>query len=90
MRDKPTFPWHWVVLAILVLAGFGVVTMLVALDARVGELIESGEQTHASLAWSIAIQEVLSKIVTALLPMLLAGGIVTTAVRCLRQRINLI
>lgn len=90
MRDKPTFTWHWVVLAILVIAGFGVVTMLVALDARVDELIESGEQTHVSLAWSIAIQEILSKIVTALLPMLLAGGIVTTAVRCLRQRINLI
>lgn len=77
-------------LAILVVAGLGLVTMLVALDARVDELIASGEQTHVSLDWSIAIQEVLSKIVTALLPMLLAGGIVTTAVRCLRQRINLI
>lgn len=50
MHNKPTFHWHWVVLAILVIAGLGLVTMLVALDARVGELIESGEQTHASLA----------------------------------------
>lgn len=90
MRDKPTFHWHWVVLAILVVAGLGLVAMLVALDARVGELIESGEQTHASLAWSIAIQELISKIVTALLPMLLAGGIVATAVRWLARRINLI
>ena len=90
MSDKPAFPWHWVVLAMLVSASLALLNLSVALDARVDELITSGEQTDVSVAWSIAIQEVISKVVTALLPTLFVGGIVVAYVRWLARRINLI
>lgn len=74
----------------LVPASLALLNLSVALDARVDELITSGEQTDVSVAWSIAIQEVISKVVTALLPTLVAVGIVVTFVRWQARRINLI